>query len=58
MTKLTVLSEKETEALCGGRRDRITNIVPQANLGAAFASRGGRAKLDQSNSSFALNVIA
>lgn len=58
MTKLTFLSEKETETLCGGRRDRITNIVPQANLGAAFASRGGRASLDQSNSSFALNVIA
>lgn len=58
MTKLTFLSEKETETLCGGRRDRITNIVPQANLGAAFASRGGRARLDQSNSSFALNLIA
>jgi hypothetical protein len=58
MTNLTFLSEKDTEALSGGRRDRITNIVPQANLGAAFASRGGRANLGQSNSSFALNVIA
>lgn len=58
MTQLTFLSEKETEALCGGRRDRIANIVPQANLGAAFASRGGRASLDQSNNSFALNLIA
>jgi hypothetical protein len=58
MSTLTFLSEKDTEALCGGRRDRITNFVPQANLGAAFASRGGRARLDQSNSSFALNVIA
>lgn len=57
MTTLTFLSEKETEALCGGRFDRIINIVPQANIGAAFASRGGRARLDQGNSSFALNLI-
>ncbi|MFM8525771.1 MAG: hypothetical protein ACKOCM_09145 [Cyanobacteriota bacterium] len=58
MTKQIVLSEKDTEALCGGRRDRITNIVPQANIGAAFASRGGTATLEQSNGSFALNLIA
>ena len=58
MTSMTFLSEKETEALRGGRRDRITNIVPQANIGAALASRGGRARLDQENSSFALNLIA
>lgn len=58
MSTLTFLSDKETEALCGGRRDRIANIVPQANLGAAFASRGGRAVLDQNNSSFNLNLIA
>ncbi|MEN9496275.1 MAG: hypothetical protein RLZZ516_1955 [Cyanobacteriota bacterium] len=58
MTKLTFLSEKETEALWGGRFDRIINIVPQANLGAAVASRGGRARLNQDNSSFALNLIA
>jgi hypothetical protein len=55
--KFELLNDQQIEAIQGGRRDRIFNLNPQLNAGGAFATRGGRARVDQANNAIAVNVI-
>lgn len=55
--KLELLNDQQLEALKGGFRDRIFNLNPQLNVGGAFATRGGRARTSQDNTSTSINVI-
>jgi hypothetical protein len=55
--KFELLNDRQIEAIQGGARDRIFNLNPQLNVGAALASRGGRARVDQANNAIAVNVI-
>jgi hypothetical protein len=55
--KFELLNDSQIEAIKGGARDRIFNLNPQLNLGGAFATRGGRARVNQENNAIAVNVI-
>ena len=55
--RLGSLYDPRLEELKGGFRYRSFKLNPQLNVGGAFATRGGRARTSQDNTSTSINVI-